>query len=219
MVTSRENIKDWNDSFKSSDDLLADLANSMGVDVATNLEELNSLFDMLSGGVEGLNDAELELLETNKDYLESIGIITSAMMGIDVLSPTLDTLQQTIDKLRASSTDSTYSLDRYYESMAKTKDLLARDDYTGFAKSLSETTGLSSALYDITAFDGVTNDMLFAQAVAANQFEAMQVDVLTEIDILKEQNVLIAEQNALITELLDVQNASLGELQSIEEAS
>ena len=103
--------------------------------------------------------------------------------------------------------------------MAKTKDLLARDDYSGFAKSLSETTGLSSALYDITAFDGVTNDMLFAQAVAANQFEAMQVDVLTEIDILKEQNVLIAEQNALITELLDVQNASLGELQSIEEAS
>ena len=78
MISSRENMKSWNDSFKSDEELLQDLANTLNVRVATSVEELDALFNLLSNDTIGLTDAELELLEANKDYLISIGKMAEA---------------------------------------------------------------------------------------------------------------------------------------------
>ena len=71
MTTSRENILSWTNSFKNERELANDLATSLGVNLATSLTSLDTLFNQLSTDADGLTDAELELLEANKALLES----------------------------------------------------------------------------------------------------------------------------------------------------
>jgi len=72
MAKSRENIKSFEDSFKTDKQLLQDKASALGVGgIANSKDELMSLFASLKGGLGGLTDAELDFLNANKDYLES----------------------------------------------------------------------------------------------------------------------------------------------------
>jgi len=82
LNTSKDNIKLWEDSFKSQDELAQDMANNLGVTLATTNDGLNSLFDTLKGGVDGLNDAESDLLMANKALIDANNqAITDAFLG------------------------------------------------------------------------------------------------------------------------------------------
>jgi hypothetical protein len=70
MINSNENIKEWNDGFKTNQELAQQMADVLNVSLATSMEELNSLFNKLSTDAEGLTNAELEALEANKSLIE-----------------------------------------------------------------------------------------------------------------------------------------------------
>ena len=210
LSNSRENITSWLDSFKSEDELLNDLSIGNG-QIARTSDELNSLFKTLSGGIGGLTDSELEFLEANKDFLDGIS---------DSLESTFDSLGDTIDNLRDSASSSTSDLDKFYASMSQTQMLSGDLTSDEFTSSLSDTQSYASALYDSDNFDMI-RDMEFAQAVAANQFEKIQGQVETEMDLLKSQNEQLMTINTNLNKLivnsddsLDVQNATLSIAQS-----
>ena len=223
MQTSRENTKSFIDSFKSEKQLAEDLASANGVSLATNMEELSTLFAKLKDDTFGLTDAELELLEANKDlldnsindeidelgdYLDDVGDSISTLEGV------LNSLNDIIEKLRGSAIGSEYTLGKYNESMEETVALSKGTDYDAFSKSLSDTISYSSALFKDTNFD-LNRDKEFAQLVAANQFEDMEVTALEQIDYLKmiEENTA-GTWDAVLAQLteLGVDISSLTEL-------
>jgi len=71
MAASRENIKSFEDSFKTDEQLTQDMAQKLGVTIATTNEGLMSLFENLKGGIDGLTDSELDFLNANKELIES----------------------------------------------------------------------------------------------------------------------------------------------------
>lgn len=214
---SKENIKTWSDSFKTEQELVDDMASSFGLTIVDTFTDLGINFNKLATDIDGLTDKELEFLQAN------LSIIDDSLSSFESVA---SSLQGTIDNLRSSTVDTTYELDKYYSSMAKTK-ALSGGDFDVYAESIKETQSLSNILYNVDAFGGIERDMLFAQSVAANQFEAMQVDVVTQIDVLKEQRDLLIVQNEKLNEIavelqtsneissesLDVQSFTLDETQ------
>lgn len=212
MTTSRENIRTFIDSFKSEDMLAQSLASSLSQTLATTYDGLLSLFNELSSDTTGLTDADLSLLESNKEYiirleeqqeearkkeLEAERDLNQAKLDdaqktynqiksdISSVTSVLSSLKSTIDKLRGGAdTTNTYTLDKFYESMSKTQDLLKGKDYKAIQDSLQETIGYSSALMDSKNFS-LSKDMQYAQLVAASQFEAMDITLNDELDYLK----------------------------------
>ena len=71
IEASEANIKSWLDSWLTAEELAQNMANTLGVTVATNIKELNTLFEQLAYDTEGLTDAELELLNANKALIEA----------------------------------------------------------------------------------------------------------------------------------------------------
>jgi archaellum component FlaC len=71
LQTSKNNIKTWNDSFKNPYQIAQDMASKLNVTLATSLTGLSDLFKQLSEDVDGLTDSDLELLQANKDLIES----------------------------------------------------------------------------------------------------------------------------------------------------
>lgn len=71
MAKSNSNIKSFEDSFKTPQQLAQDMAKNLGVTLATTQSGLMNLFDSLKGGVDGLNDSEKQLLDANKALIES----------------------------------------------------------------------------------------------------------------------------------------------------
>ena len=71
MATSNNNIKSFEDSFKSSHEIASDMAEALNVSLATSYSELDALFESLKGGIDGLTDAELDLLNANKELIAS----------------------------------------------------------------------------------------------------------------------------------------------------
>jgi len=71
MAISRENIKSFEDSFKTEQELAQDMLRKINPDlkIANNIAELADSFNILKGGLGGLTDAELEFLEANKDLI------------------------------------------------------------------------------------------------------------------------------------------------------
>jgi len=134
-----------------------------------------------------LSDAEFARWRNNA---EAFDILTEANEEmISSLQSIFDSLQGTIDSLRGAAIGSEYSLNLYNQSMKESQALLAKGDMEAFEESVAKTQGLTSVLFDEATFAeyGRTADIQqrFAQSVAANQFEAMQTDIQTEIDILK----------------------------------
>jgi len=159
MTTSVENRKEYLDSFKSEEQLLADLAQTIGVDVANNLVELDLMFETLSNDIFGLTDAEFELIMANKDYLVSIGEIEDSITSMidslrsfrDSMLSTSEMLQKTIDGLREGDLTEEDLLTSYktqFNALAAEIDTFTdssgnllpqfQDDFTEAANSLSE---------------------------------------------------------------------------------
>ncbi|NOQ31786.1 MAG: hypothetical protein GQ570_11750 [Helicobacteraceae bacterium] len=186
LATSTENINSFIDSFKTEEQLAQDLAKAVGVDLASNTDELVSLFKQLAYDTEGLTDAEYDLLDANKALIDSglddyIDGITSS---ISTLESAFNSMEAVIDRLRGAAIGSSYTLDQFYDSMSETIDLSRTDDYQAFGDSLQDTIAKSNVLMDASAFDSDRN-MKFAQLVASNQFESMEETTLEQIDYLK----------------------------------
>ena len=198
---SDSNIKEWNDSFKTQEELAIEMAKSLGVNVAASNNELFSLFDTLKGGVDGLTDAELELLnankyliESNKDLIESNKeleksrleeYLNSVTQNISTLETSLTSLDSVLNKFGEVFGGTDYSLNKFYDSMENTQALLASGDFNEYNKSLAETISASDILFNPKAFTSA-EEMLSAQSRAANQFDNLEVKTVTQIDLLQE---------------------------------
>jgi len=212
METSRSNIKSFVDSFKTSNQLADDLASSVGVEVVSSYEALNEVFRKLAGDMEGLSDADIDFLNANKALLEASAqasidaqkeVMNNALeaqrasqtslnsylskltANINTLDGALKSMSTVIDRLKGAVGGSTYSMDKYYDSMRATLSLSSGTDYKAFTSSLKDTISASGVLFDSNNFSS-QYDQQFAQAVATNQFEGMEDNALTQIDYLKQ---------------------------------
>ena len=193
MKRSRENIDSWVQRNETLDETAQRLADTLGVSLNVSANEL-------MGGIDGLTDAELEFLqareaaqkdalESQEDSLESqkdaldeyLSEITNDIQGLESV---IDSLSNIIDKLRDAASGSDTTLQRYYASMQETQALSSSMTDEAFKESLTKTIGLSSSLFDDKNF-GFSRDQKFAQAVAANQFEAMEAQSFEQIDYLR----------------------------------
>ena len=80
MITSNENSKSWEDSFKTSSELAEDLAKSLGYELVGSFEELDSIYLQIKNSTEGVTDASLEMLEAQKAMIETSKINTSTLL-------------------------------------------------------------------------------------------------------------------------------------------
>lgn len=237
MTTSRENINSLIDNFRSSEQLARIQAESMGVVLAETAEVFFSQFDAMKNDILGLTDEELAYLETAKDYIENKNadllesqqnsiqaqidgfneLTTSVTADISVLNTVLGSLSNIIDKLRGASSNSGYSLNKFYDSMSETIALANGDDLTAYKDSLTKTIGYSSALLDSGNFTN-SADMEFAQSLAANQFEDMQVDSESQLSVLEDIKQNTADTvTALTAQLQAIGNNISGSNSSLQE--
>ena len=208
MATSSSNTKDFIDGFKSEDLLALELSNKLGTNLALNYDDLALKFKDMASDIYGLTDAELEFLEANKSYIERIQdakkqaledeleLTKSSVSTIQSMSNSLDSV---ILKLRGNlSTTAANSLLKFNESMASTMLLSNGNDYKALEDSLKNTISYSEALNNADYFSS-SRDMQFAQAVAANQFESMDIKLEDELSVLQK----IADNTSLMIEALE----------------
>lgn len=90
MANSRENIKDFIDGLKTDRQLAEDIADQLGVGLATSINGLAQLFADLA--TDGLTDLELSLLEANKELLDTSETTRTTTSNADELRNSLDRL-------------------------------------------------------------------------------------------------------------------------------
>lgn len=208
MSTSSSNIKDFIDGFKSEDLLALDLSNKLGTNLALNYDDLALKFKDMASDIYGLTDAELEFLDANKSYIERIQdakkqaledeleLTKSSVSTIQSMSNSLDSV---VLKLRGNlSTTTANSLLKFNESMASTMLLSNGNDYKALEDSLKNTISYSEALNNADYFSS-SRDMQFAQAIAANQFENMDLKLEDELSVLQQ----IADNTSLMIKALE----------------
>jgi hypothetical protein len=145
LETSTDNIKTWTDSFKTDDELANDLASEAGFTLATTLDELSSIFNMLSTDAEGLSDIELDALMANKEMLTST---------IDSFSDNMQSMAESIDSTIRSIKNSTMTTDELTNDEIKRINLtqsafessLASGDSDKARELLGEITSLSASV-------------------------------------------------------------------------
>lgn len=205
MIDSKNNIDSWNQRNETASDTAVRLAKQVGVNLATSMGGLDSMASKLIASNNALSSSELELLGANEEYIKFINetaidglnkTLETTSASINTLEGTLSSLTGIIDKLRDSTLGSSYSIGRYNNSMSETLALAGTDNAKDFQKSLSYTISSSDALFKPENF-ATQNDMLFAQAVAANQFDSMEVKTATQIDYLKEIAETVKKQLAV----------------------
>lgn len=207
MVGSRENISTFINDFKSEDLIALDLSNKLGTNLALNYDDLALKFEDMANDIYGLTDSELEFLEANKSYLERIQdakkqaledeleLTKSSVSTIQSMSNSLDSV---ITKLRGNlSTTAATSIAKFNESMSSTLLLSNGNDYKALEDSLKNTISYSDALNNADYFSS-SRDMQFAQAIAANQFESMDVKLEDELSVLQQ---ISANTSAMIEAL------------------
>lgn len=208
MSTSSSNIKDFIDGFKSEDLLALDLSNKLGTNLALNYDDLALKFKEMASDIYGLTDAELEFLDANKSYIERIQdakkqaledeleLTKSSVSTIQSMSNSLDSV---ITKLRGNlSTTAATSIAKFNESMSSTLLLSNGNDYKALEDSLKNTISYSDALNNADYFSS-SRDMQFAQAIAANQFENMDLKLEDELSVLQQ----IADNTSLMIKALE----------------
>jgi TP901 family phage tail tape measure protein len=227
--TSSKNIESFIRSLMTQEQLTNRLANQMGVNVANNVDELSSLFVQLSDDADGLNDSELELINTNKDYIVSLQGIDEQVKefndDINSLERVLGSLGNVIDELSGSVYGSEYYLTEFYKAMDETLALAQSGDTQAFADRLDDTIGYSAALMNADNFTS-QRDMTYAQAVALNQFKSLEDITYDEIDYMRDQVSLLEdiEENtrntyqALLVQIEDIANSIISSNMSTSEA-
>lgn len=228
MVTSRNNIKSFMDSFRSSDELLKIQAASLGLTVANTAEELFKQFETMSNDLLGLTDQELSYLEAAKTHIEAKNEellnaqkdslqaqidayndqIDNIKSNVSKLENIISSMSSTIEKLRGSVQGSSYTLEQFYKNMNLSLGYSKSKDYENLEKSLKDTISNSSALFEKTNFRSAW-DMQFAQMVAANQLESISTDSLTEIDYLRKIEENTKDTVAALTAQLERIGVSL----------
>jgi len=143
------------------------------------IEELSKVTDKYNRSLLEEIYAKEDAIEASNNYIEQLS------SDIDSLNGVLSSLSGIIDKLKGATLGTDYSLNKFYDSMNTTLELSKSGDTDAFTKSLSLTIGASNILFNKDAFD-FKRDMLFAQAVAVNQFEGIEIDTKTQIDYLQE---------------------------------
>ena len=213
MARSRENMKSFTDSLLTDEQLAGNLASSLGVNLATNVDELARLFYTLSGDIEGLTDQDLELLNANKALLEST---EEYQIEVDGLNDTLDdvtgristlegvlkSLDDVIEKLREGSRTAEQNLQMFYDAMSEAQSLTDTEEYEKFTEAIQKAVNYSGVLLDAKNFS-TERDMTFAQLVAANQFEALEVQTMEEIDYLKQIEINTRTQIDVLVAAMD----------------
>lgn len=197
MTTSRDNIKSYLDSFKTSEQLLQDLADTLNLKVANSVDELNLLFNRLSSDTLGLTDAELELLEANKDYLESIKATRNSL--IDNLSNFVKSINDSITK------DTTFrEFSTSFNSMINAIKL-GSGDLSDIGNATIETA--QSYLDTVARTAKSSAEIEFAKKIVANKFEgvinAKDITLGTINDTLK---ISFNEDSVIVKALNDVKN-------------
>lgn len=194
LVSSIENINTWTQRNDTAEDIAMRLADTIGVNLATSMQGLDNLANLLIATNGVLTDSELNLLQANEDLLKSNDdLIASGLRDylndvtsdISSLRNVLSSLGGVINKLQTATLGTDFSLNKFFDSMSKTLELSKSGDTDEFTRSLSETIGASSILFNADAFE-FERDRLFAQQVAINQFEALEETTLTEIDVLRQ---------------------------------
>lgn len=225
LVTSRNNINSFVESFMSDYDLLEMQSQKMGTGIAKSFDELFLQFQTMASDVVGLTDEELSYLEATKSYLEKQNDkeIEAIEEQIDLQEKLLDTiknnirtiegimnsLKSTIDKLRDSAdTTNTYTLNQFYESMSTTQELLKNKDYEAISKSVQKTISYSSALSDAKNFT-LTRDMQFAQLAAARQFEEMDITLQGEVDYLRKIEINTRDTVSRLEDMIKALGATI----------
>jgi len=99
MIKSNDNFDEWQQRNEDTESTAKRLADAIGVDLAESMSELDNLAKMfiISDGL--LTDAELELLQANEDYLESIGEVVSAT---DAFSDSLSNLESELKSIQST---------------------------------------------------------------------------------------------------------------------
>ena len=214
MATSKSNIKDWKDSFKTDAQLADDMAKNQSytayekvkhyiklaghtigsytsteavkhtATVAKTYKELNTLFDNLKGGIGGLTDSEKEFLDANKALIDS-----NRKVHDELLKGWIDSLDNASTKISNIADTLRRGVNKltvqdYYSSMSDTKKYLSSGDYDKFQTSLDKTISSTSALKDKSNFSS-SRDMQFAQLVSANQFDNLNIGVSNELETMK----------------------------------
>jgi len=180
-------------------------------EIARTQEELDSLFESLSGGIDGLTYAELEFLNANQDLIDATQSIYEDVLDgwMTSLEDASSRIEDTADSLR--SFDESSSVEDYYASMKATTDYLSSGDYDAFNDSLNETIALTSVLKDSSNFNS-QRDMEFNQLVAASQFDTLDVSVNDELDVLKQIAEDTSKSYQIQQDTLDIQIEQANEI-------
>ena len=209
-----QGMKDYVDNFLTDDQKL-------GLEITQMRKEFSDLGLVMPKTKKAFTDM-LKTASENNEELYGRLIVLSEGLGsifdeveskmndkISLINDTLNNLDSTISGLRSSVNGiDTYALDKFYQSMAKTQDLLSSGDYESIAKSINETIGLSSALNQASNFS-LTKDMQYAQLVAAKQFEDMKDTLKDDVDYLSSIDTNTANTNTSINNLSEVMKAFL----------
>jgi len=130
------------------------------------------------------NQEQIEIIKaTNQVQLDSLNLFYDGITdSIKELTDVVGSLQDIMNKLRLSL-DPTLAIGDFYRSMEETLKLMGSGDFEAYTESLDKTIKASSALFETSYFtSAVAQD--YAQGVAYNQFESMEVSALTQIDYL-----------------------------------
>ena len=219
MAKSRENIKSFLDSLKTPEMLASDMASSLGVNVAGSVEELSALFTSLSNDMDGLSDADLELLNANKALLENTDEYQKEIDGLNItlddVTSNISTLENafgsvssTIEKLEGATSTSEQNLKSFYDAMEEAQVLSESKNYKEYAKAIQDLTETSSVLFNKDAF-ATSFDQEFAQLVALHQFKNLESVTLEEIDYLKLIEENTRDEVEILTEALGQLGANI----------
>jgi tape measure domain-containing protein len=191
LVTSRENIKSFEDSFKSDFTLANELAKNIGLNsLATDLESLDSLFIYLKTDTLGLVDAELELLNANKSLIENYNSIISqldniispktlSLGAVKVEDVTLESANDLLDQLSAAKEA---EINRATTAMNEEKDRLQKQKETAQEQKQAADT-LKKAFETTTKSLNSTYKNIIGQTSLADSFNITQYQKLyNEID-------------------------------------
>ncbi len=186
LANSTANIKDFEDSFKSQEELAQDLSDAIGYPLATTEDGLFDLFETLKGGIDGLTDSELEFLNSNKDLISSL---EDAQQSLN------DWADGIFDNQKLSTLGAQYSISALNAAISGYADAtdkqVAADNIIKYANDAIDYTKATS---------GSLADYNFQSAVIANSVRDVE-----QIDIgsFKSVEDAINEQTAVLSNLLD----------------
>lgn len=178
-------------AFKTSQ--LSESFTNLGIQMPTT----NTAFKTLLSGLDLTSESGQELygrlITLSDSFAEISSLRVSALQDeLDITNTSISNIQEistsldsVITSLRSGlDSSSTNLLDKFNRSMATSLLLSNADDYTALANSVKESINYSSALNNSDYF-GSLRDMQFAQSVAANNFENININLEDELSVLQ----------------------------------